>query len=96
MLTPLDILYIVLAFCALWVSAALFWLMFQAAMVVKNVNDALSEFQDKMERIEHSITSIRHRFDGATGSMASVLGPIDRLVDYVIEKRRGKKDMAKK
>ncbi|TAK03977.1 hypothetical protein EPO34_02345 [Patescibacteria group bacterium] len=89
-LSPLDILYIVLAFCALWVSAAMFWLIFQAAMLVKNFNDVLAEVQDKVDRIEYAISTIRHRFESATGSMASVLAPMERLVDYVIEKR-GKK-----
>ena len=93
-LTPLDILYIVLAFCALWVSAAMFWLIFQVAMLIKNFNDVLSEVQDKIDRIEHAITSIRHRFDGATGTMANVLAPIEKLVDYVIERRK-KKDVVR-
>ena len=90
MLSPLDILYIVLAFCALWVAAATFWLIFQIAMVVKNFNELLGVVEEKVEHIEGAITSIRHRFDGASGSFNTLIGGIEKVVDYVVEKRRKK------
>ena len=33
--TPLDILYIVLAFCVLWFTAAIFWFLYQLAQILK-------------------------------------------------------------
>jgi hypothetical protein len=91
-LSPLDILYIVLAFCALWVAAATFWLIFQIASVVKNFNDLLAEVQDKVERIEGAISGIRHKFESMGGSMTALVIGIEKVIGYAIEKRRAKKD----
>ena len=90
----MDILYIVLAFSVLWISAAIFWLIFQAASLIKNFNDVLAEVKDKVDSIENAISGIRHRFESATGSLGVVVGGIEKLVEYVVEKKR-KKDIVR-
>ncbi len=86
-LTPLDILFVVLAFCVLWVSAALFWLIWQVGTVLRNVNNTLETVQQKVVVIESAITAVRHRFE----SMTSLAGPLidagRRIVEYAVEKR---------
>ena len=90
-LTPLDILYIVLAFCALWVAAAMFWLIFQIASVVKNFNDLLKIAEDKLERIEGAISGIRHKFETMGGSMTALAIGLEKIIGHVIEKRKNAK-----
>lgn len=86
-LTPLDILFVVLAFCVLWLSAGLFWLIWQVGNVLRNVNDTLETVQQKMSLMESAMTAVRHRFE----SMTSLAGPLidagRRVVEYAMEKR---------
>lgn len=93
MFTPLDILYIVLAFSVLWISAALFWLIWQVASILKSVNDTLTLAQETFEKIEDAVAHIRQKFDNATSTIPLLIGGIKKLVDYAVDK---KKDMSGK
>ncbi len=95
-MSPLDILHIVLAFCALWLTAALFWLAYQVGMIIKNVNDAVHTATDAIGKIEVAISAIRGKFDSTSATLGTVLGATTKLVDFVLDKkeekgRRGKK-----
>ena len=86
-----DILYIVLAFCALWITAFMCWLIWQVAMILKNVNDTMTEAREKMAKIEEAITAIRGKFEKATIGLSFLGDGIRKLVEYVIEKKVEKK-----
>ena len=85
-MSPLDILYIVLAFCALWLTAAIFWLVWQVAMIIKNVNDAVHTATDAMGKIEVAISAIRDKFDNTTATLGTVVSATARIVDYVMDR----------
>lgn len=85
--TPLDILFLVLAFCALWLTAATFWLVWQAGNVLRNVNDTLETAQEKMARIESAITAIRSRFEHITSASTMLMEGLKRVMEFVGEKR---------
>lgn len=86
-LTPLDILFVVLAFCVLWVSAALFWLIWQVGNVLRNVNNTLETVQQKVVVIESAITAVRHRFENMTSLAGPLIDAGRRVVEYAVEKR---------
>jgi len=88
MFSPLDILYIVLAFCVLWFTAALFWLLWQIAMIFRNINTAVSELREKLIKIEEAITFIRGKFDHASSMLTMLVSGVGKVVDYAMEKRR--------
>lgn len=90
MFTPLDILYIVLAFSALWISAAIFWFVYQAARILRNVNAAVDEARDKIGKIESAITGIKDRFDTMSGPAAILIETIKGVVGYAFEKKRAR------
>jgi len=85
-----DILYIVLAFCALWITAFMCWLIWQVAMILKNVNDTMTEAREKIGKIEEAITAIRGKFEKATVGLSFLGDGIRRLVEYVMDKREAK------
>jgi len=82
-----DILYIVLAFCALWITAFMCWLIWQVAMILKNVNDTMSEAREKMAKIEEAITAIRGKFEKATVGISFLADGIRRVVEYALDRR---------
>ncbi|NBS41722.1 hypothetical protein EBS80_03605 [bacterium] len=88
---PIDILYIVLSFCVLWISAALFWFIWQAAQILRNVNVAVDEAREKMDKIESAISAIRNRFDSMVSPMGIVMEGLKRVMEYAIEKRETKR-----
>jgi uncharacterized protein YoxC len=86
-----DILYIVLAFCALWITAFMCWLIWQVAMILKNVNDVMGEVREKIVKIEEAITGIRGKFERATVGLSFLVDGIRKIAEYVIERKTEKK-----
>lgn len=95
MFSPLDILYIVLAFCVLWFTAAVFWLIWQVATMLRNVNEAVVEGRDVMQKVEAALAGIHQKFESATSSMGVVVQLAAKGLEYVMEKKlvgkKGKK-----
>jgi len=89
--TPTDILFIVLAFCVLWLSAALFWFIYQAAQILKNVNATVDEARDKIGKIEFAITAMRNRFDSMTAPMGLIVEGAKKVIEYAMERRASRK-----
>lgn len=87
MFTPLDILYIVLAFCALWLTAAIFWMIWQIASMLRNVNEAIEEGREVMNKVESALSGIRSKFDSTASSLGHVVELAMKGVGYVIEKK---------
>jgi len=88
MFTPLEILYIVLSFCVLWLSAAMFWLIWQVANILKSVNSFLDEAKHTLEKIENSISAIRDRVEHMTSASRVVFDGLKAVVDYVVDRKR--------
>ena len=90
MFSPLDILYIVLAFCILWLTAGLFWLIWQVASILRNINVTMADAREKMAKIETAITGLKTRFEKATSIVAVLVDGMKTLVEYGIEKKFSK------
>ncbi len=95
MIEAKDILYIVLAFSALWFTAFVCWLIWQVAMILKNINDTLTEAREKMAKIDATLAAIRDKFDHATTSLSLLVEGGKRVIDYVVEKKKAKKEESK-
>jgi len=93
MFSPLDILYIVLAFCALWLTAAIFWLLWQMASMLRNVNETMNEGKEVMHKVESALSGIQSKFETATSSLGVVVQLAAKGMEYIVDKRleKGKK-----
>ncbi len=91
-----DILFIVLAFCALWFTAFICWLLYQVAMILRNANLMISELRDKIGKVESALTSIKDRIEGTTGHFTLIAEGVKTLVAYLIEKKISKKKSTSK
>jgi hypothetical protein len=90
MFSPLDVLYIVLAFCTLWLTAGIFWIIWQIATVIRTVNMAVGQVQETMSKMEEAITGIRSKFDHTSASLGAVVHTATKAVEYLIERRTKK------
>lgn len=83
MLESLDILYIVLAFCALWFTVFLCWLMYQVVGVLRRAHELIELIERKVDLVERSIGGIKTRFDSSTSIFVTVADGLKRLVDLM-------------
>lgn len=87
-----DILLIVLAFCALWFTAFVCWLIYQIAMILKNVNDTVTDLREKVGKMEEALTGIRNRFEKATSGMNIFVEGAKKVAEFAMEKKREKQE----
>lgn len=78
MLEAKDILLLVLAFCALWITAFGCWLIYQVAVVIKNVNDVLDEVKHQLGKIELALNGIKSKFDTGTGHLSTMAASVKK------------------
>lgn len=90
MFTPLDILYIVLAFCVLWISAVVFWLLWQVASILKRANDTVSLVQETLAKMEAALDGIHKKFDSTGAALGAVVHTTSKAVEYLIDRRMRK------
>ena len=95
MFSPIDILYIVLAFCVLWLTAAIFWLLWQVSTMMRAVNDAIAEGREVMNKVESALAGIHQKFDSATSSMGVVVQLAAKGMEYIMEKKKKSRKVGK-
>lgn len=78
MLETQDILYIVLAFCALWITLFICWFVYQVASIIKNVNDVLKDVRYQIEKVEQVLNGIKAKFETGTGHLSSLAEDIKK------------------
>ncbi len=83
MLGSQDILFIVLAFCALWFTAFLCWLMYQAATLMKHIHGLVDEVKAKISILEETVTSMKRKFDGNVAMVSGIAEGVKRLIEAI-------------
>lgn len=82
-----DILYIVLAFVALWVAIFLCWALYYVAQILKNANEMVEEIKERAHRLEEAVRMIRDRMETLSSSFGFVAQGITRIVGKFVEKK---------
>ena len=81
MLGSQDILFIVLAFCALWFTTFLCWLLYQAASLVKRIHAVVDEMKDKVVSLEDAVIGMKRKFDSNITVVNSVAEGLKRVIE---------------
>jgi len=90
MIEAKDVLLIVLAFCALWFTAFMCWLVYQIATILKHVNDVVSEVHETLGKMEKAITGIKGRFDHAVSGLMLAIDGGQKIMDLLGKKKEKK------
>ena len=61
--TSKDILYIVIAFCVLWVTVFMCWMFYYVAKILRNTSAMVEEFRMKLHALTETINCIRSKVE---------------------------------
>lgn len=89
-------MYIVIAFCALWVTVFLCWVIYYIAMILRQAYSLTKELKEKMERIDEAIRGILEKIDHSSAYLALIADGAKYLVKHFTEKREEKRGRKKK
>lgn len=85
-----DILYLVVAFCVLWISIFICWLLYHIISVFRNVNNVTDEVKKKILLIETFITGTRDRFETGVASLRFIADACKYLVKTFVSAKINK------
>jgi hypothetical protein len=85
-----DLLFIVLSFCALWITVFLCWLIYYLVSILRNTNTMVEEMRDRFRGIEETMRSMRDRLEHATSSLGFVSEGVIKLIQFFISRRKSK------
>jgi hypothetical protein len=88
MLGSQDILFIVLAFCALWFTAFLCWLMYQAASLLRHVHGLVDEIKIKVASLEDAVMGMKRKFEGNIAMVSSIAEGVKKIIDAMRSRDR--------
>lgn len=78
--TSKDILYLVIAFCVLWITVFLCWMFYYVTRILKNANQIVEEFRSRLQVLTEAIHYVRGKVENihsllnmAGGGMAGVV-----------------------
>lgn len=91
-----DILYIVLAFCALWVTIFICWVIYYVAMILKQTYSLINDVKEKMATIDEAIRGILEKLEHSSAYLALIADGAKFLIKHFTEKKESKRGRPKK
>lgn len=86
-----DIFFLVLAFCILWLTIFLAWMMYYAIAAIKQVYEMISQFKKKLNAIDELIIMIKEKFNSSASYLSFIVTGIGKLVTLLSNKETSSK-----
>jgi len=90
-----DLLYLVIAFCALWLTIFLAWFIYYLAMIMRQVLKIIQETREKIAKINTVIKEFKEKMEHSASYLAVISEGVKKIGDIVKEhtgkeKKKGK------
>lgn len=90
-----DVLFLVLAFCALWLTAFLVWLLYYAVMTFKQSYQVARQIKEKVQAVDEIITMIKEKISFTTSYLSLIVAGVKKVIDLLgsseVKKEKKKK-----
>lgn len=88
--TSKDVLFIVLALCALWLTVFSCWLLYYCIKILRDASKVIDSVQDRLRGIEEAVHMVKEKIENASSSMRIVVESAAMVVKYVLNRRAKK------
>ena len=85
--TPQDILYIVISFCVVWITVFLCWTFYYLMRLLRTTNQIVDEFRVRLQALSETINYVRGKVDHMSSLMTLASGGVTELVKKVVSKK---------
>lgn len=89
--TTKDILFLVIAFCALLFTIFLVWLIYYFIAIIRDVRKVTHSVEEKVEKVGRIIDLAKEKLDSSAMQFALLVSAVKEIAKLVIEKRAAKK-----
>lgn len=85
--TSKDVLYIVLALCALWLTVFLCWVIYYVAMLLKQAYDFTKGARQTLIKFEALVDLVKSKLERSGSHLMLLVESVGQLTQYVIKRR---------
>lgn len=85
--TSKDILYLVIAFCVLWFTVFICWLLYYFISIVGGVRKIIKSVQEKIEKVDEVINLVKDKVEHSATYLGLIVEGVSKLVQYFKDKR---------
>lgn len=90
-ITSTDLLNLVVAICAIWLTVFLCWALFYIAMILKKFNNTLERVSTTIYLFDQLISSAKSKVDGIGQTISTVVRVVSDLVNVTKKTKTTKK-----
>ena len=85
--TSKDILFLVIAFCVLWITVFLCWMFYYVTRILKNANQIAEEFRSRLQMLTEAINYVRGKVENIHSLLGMAGGGMAGMVKNMVSKK---------
>lgn len=86
-----DLLYVVIAFCVLWLTIFIAWVIYYLAMIMRQVYQVIKEMRERINKVDEIIKALKEKIEHSASYLVLISEGVKKLVEVVKDKTSGKK-----
>lgn len=94
--TSKDLLLIVIAFCILWLTIFISWLIYYVAMMLRNSNKMMASIREKMDMVDSILKLIKEKLEKSSSHLGMLADSAIKLAGYFVEQKKKSSGRKKK
>ncbi len=85
--TSKDVLFVVLAFCALWLTIFLSWLLYYLIALLRDTETVVKQVKGVVEKVDSLQHAVHDKFERSAASLTLIASTVKELVVWGIQER---------
>lgn len=92
--TSKDLLFVVLAFCALWLTVFISWLLYYVIAIVRDAESLVRQVRGAVTKIDQLAGVVHEKMERSAASLTLIAQAVKELIVWGIQERGKAKDKA--
>lgn len=85
--TSKDLLFVVLAFCVLWLTVFLSWLLYYVIAIVRDAESLVKQMKHAVEKVDSLAHAVHEKMERSAASMTLIATAVKDLIVWGIQER---------
>ena len=94
--TSKDLLYVVLAFCVLWLTVFLSWLLYYVIAIVRDAEALVRQVRGAVEKVDQLAHALHDKMERSAASLTLIAQAVKEMIVWAIQERAKMTDSGKK
>lgn len=91
-----DILYLVLAFCVLWFTIFVCWLLYYFIAIMRETRGTVRDMRERISRITAALEEIKEKFTSSLSIFSGLADGLKFVMNYLTDRRASHRAPPKK